>query len=73
MTKTFRLEGLDCAVCASKVERAVKSLDGVKSASVNFFTTKLTVGFDGDSPEKMTEAIKAAIKKANPDITVRGA
>lgn len=73
MTKTFRLEGLDCAVCASKVERAVKSLDGVKSASVNFLTTKLTVGFDGDSPEKMTESIKAVIKKANPDITVRGA
>ncbi len=73
MTKTFRLEGLDCAVCASKVERAVKSLDGVKSACVNLFTTKLTVGFDGDSPEKITEAIKSAIKKASPDITVRNA
>lgn len=43
MTKTYKLRDLDCANCAAKLERAVSKLDGVKSASVNFFAQKLTV------------------------------
>lgn len=30
MKKTFRLEGLDCANCAAKMENAIIELDGVK-------------------------------------------
>ena len=33
MKKTFKLEGLDCANCAAKIENAVKKIDGVSSAS----------------------------------------
>lgn len=73
MTRSYKLEGLDCPVCASKVERAVKSIDGVTSASVNFMTLRLTVEYSGDSPDKFADTLKAAIKKANPDVTVRGA
>ena len=30
MKKTFRLEGLDCANCAAKIEKKVKAMDGVR-------------------------------------------
>ena len=43
MKKTFRLEGLDCANCAAKIERGIAALDGVSNASVNFMTGKLTI------------------------------
>lgn len=72
MTKTFRLEGLDCPVCASKVERAVKALDGVKSASVSFLTAKLTIEYAGSAPENFDKTLKSAIRKANPDVSVKG-
>ena len=42
MKKNFKLEGLDCANCAAKIEKNVKKLDGVKDATVSFWrrTTK---------------------------------
>jgi Cd2+/Zn2+-exporting ATPase len=39
--KTLILEGLDCANCAAKIERAVQDIDGVSSASVDFASRKL--------------------------------
>ena len=39
MKKTFKLEDLDCATCAAKMETAIKKLDGVKDATVSFMTS----------------------------------
>ena len=36
MKKVFRLEGLDCAHCAAKIEERVSKLEGVKSVVINF-------------------------------------
>ena len=41
MKKQFRLEGLDCANCAAKMEKDIGALSGVTTASVNHMTTKL--------------------------------
>lgn len=70
MKNVFILEGLDCANCAAKVERAVSAIDGVTNVSVNFITTKLT--FDTETDDKaLLNTIKKAAKKADPDITVK--
>jgi copper chaperone CopZ len=45
MRKVFRLEGLGCANCAAKMERAITELDGVKNATVNFMTTKMIIDY----------------------------
>ena len=39
--KTYKIEGMHCASCALNIEKAVKKLKGVKSASVNFVMKKL--------------------------------
>jgi Cd2+/Zn2+-exporting ATPase len=39
----FRISGMDCGDCAAKLERRVAAVPGVKSATVNFGTGKLTV------------------------------
>ncbi|AUS96713.1 heavy metal transporter [Clostridium thermosuccinogenes] len=73
MKKKFILEGLGCANCAAKMEKAIKELDGVREASVNFITTKLII--DGED-EKMPEIIQAAekiIKKIEPDTVMKKA
>ncbi|MCK9470620.1 MAG: heavy metal translocating P-type ATPase [Bacilli bacterium] len=46
MRKDFKIEGMTCASCASAVERVTKKVDGVKSASVNLATEKLTIEYD---------------------------
>ena len=41
MKKTIKLIDLDCAHCAAKIENAVKKLDGVDDASINFMTMNI--------------------------------
>ena len=43
MKKVFKLEGLDCAHCAAKIEEKISKLEGVKSVVINFMTTKMTL------------------------------
>lgn len=71
MKKTFRLEGLDCAVCASKIEDAVRALDGVTSASVNFVTAKLIIESDYTDFAKIMKSVTAAVKKLGMDVVIR--
>lgn len=73
MKKTFRLEGLDCANCAAKIEKAINELDGVKEATVNFMTTKLVIeGDDEKMPTIIAEAEKV-VKKIEPDTVMKKA
>ena len=36
MKRSYRLEGLDCANCAAKLERELAKIEGVDSVTVNF-------------------------------------
>ena len=46
MKKKFKLQDLDCANCAAKMEEAIKKIDGVNDASVNFMMQKMTIDAD---------------------------
>ncbi len=70
MKKIFKLEDLDCANCAAKMERAIAKVDGVESVSVNFFTQKLTLeAADADFDSVLKNVVKTA-KKAEPDCRI---
>lgn len=43
---TYKLDGIDCASCALKIEDGVNKLDGVRSSSMNFMFMKFNVEFD---------------------------
>jgi len=73
MKKTFKLEGLDCANCAAKIENAVKVLDGVSSATVNFMTTKMVIEGDDSKFEEIEKAAIAIAKKIEPDVIIKKA
>lgn len=40
---TFRLEGLDCADCAAKLEKRIAGIPGVENVKLNFAAAKMTV------------------------------
>ena len=48
MKKKFKVENLDCAHCAAKMEEAIKKIPGVEDAVMNFMTQKLTLEIADD-------------------------
>ena len=70
MKKKFKLEDLDCANCAAKMECAVAKLEGVKSAEVSFLTQKMTIeAEEADFDRIMKQAVKVC-KKVEPDCRI---
>jgi Cu+-exporting ATPase len=57
----FGIEGMTCASCVRRVEKAIAAVPGVRSANVNLATERATVGFDDPAA---TGAVVAAISKA---------
>ncbi len=69
MKKKFTCD-IDCAACAAKVEDAIKKIDGVNDAKVNFMMQKFTLDADD---ARFDEILKEAIetgKKIEPDFSV---
>ena len=70
MKKTFEFEKLGCAHCASKMETAIRKIDGVSSASINYIMKKLTIeAEDAVFDEVLSKAVKAC-KKIEPDCKI---
>ena len=70
MKKVFKLEDLDCANCARKMEDGIKKIDGVTDASVNFLAQKLTLEADDDRFDAILKDVIKTCKKIEPDCTV---
>lgn len=71
MKKVYNLSDLDCANCASKMESAIKKIDGVTNASVNFMTQKMTIEVaDGKSMAEIMKEVKKVCHKVEPDCTI---
>ena len=70
MKKKFNLDNLDCANCAAKMEAAIKKLDGVIDASVNFLTQKMSITADDDRFDEIMQEVVKCIKKVEPDCSV---
>ena len=63
MKKKFKVENLDCAHCAAKMEEAIKNIPGVTDASMNFMTQKLTLELEDDVN------VEEIVDKAQEEIT----
>ena len=70
MKKKFKLEDLDCASCAAKMEDAIKKLDGVNDASVSFLTQKLTLDADDARFEAILEPAVKVCRRVEPDCKI---
>ena len=70
MKKVFKLEGLDCAHCATKIEEKVSKLEGVKSVVINFMTTKMTLESIDENIGEVVEKVKKLINEIEPDVNM---
>ncbi len=70
MKKKFKMDELQCAHCAAKMEDAIKKIPGVENANINFMMQKLTVEADeGDFDAIMAQAQKCC-DKIEPGIKI---
>lgn len=65
------LEGLNCANCASKIEKLTNEIDGVDNATLDFVTKRLRVNIVEENRSKgIIEEIKNIVKRLEPDVKV---
>lgn len=70
MKKKFKLQDLDCANCAAKMEEAIKKIDGVNDASVSFMTQKLTIDAVDDRFDAIMDEVEKVCAKVEPDTKI---
>ena len=70
MKKKFKLQDLDCANCAQKMEDAIKKIDGVTDASVSFMTQKMSIDADDERVEAIMDEVVKVCKKVEPDCVI---
>ncbi|MEG2531866.1 MAG: cation transporter [Gordonibacter sp.] len=70
MRKTFKLEDLDCANCAAKMEHSIKKIDGVNDATVSFMTQKLALDADDARFDAILDEVVRVCKKIEPDMVI---
>lgn len=70
MKKVYKLEGLDCAHCAGKIEEKIKKIDGLKSVVVNFMTAKMTLEADDNKFDTVFTEAKKIVNEFEPDVNV---
>ncbi|MBE5879297.1 MAG: heavy metal transporter [Lachnospiraceae bacterium] len=73
MKRNYRIEGLDCAHCAAKMEKNVSKVKGVKEVSINFLTTKMMLDLEEDNLDETIAGIEAAVLKVDPRVTLKRA
>ena len=69
MKRSFKLENLDCANCAAKMEEAITKLDSVDKAVISFMTQRLTIETENDMDEVLDQCQKA-IDKVEDDCRI---
>lgn len=68
MKYRFKLNGLDCPNCASKIEVKLNNDKNIRNASVNF--SKLTVSLETDLKSDVKKYISDIVKSIEPDVIV---
>ena len=67
-TETFPIEGMTCASCANRVQRALSKVEGVADATVNLATEQATVRYAPDQTgrDDLIATVAAAGYRAGP-------
>ena len=70
MKKKFKLEDLDCANCAAKMQHAIEKIDGVKSANISFMQQQLIIEAEESEFSRIMDLAAKACKKIEPDCKI---
>ena len=73
MKMSFNVQGMTCAACSARVEKATSAVPGVASVAVNLLKNSMEVQLADDAnTAEVTAAIEAAVKKAGYGASPKG-
>lgn len=73
MKISFNVQGMTCAACSARVEKATSAVPGVASVAVNLLKNSMEVQLVADAnATEVTAAIEAAVKKAGYGASPKG-
>lgn len=70
MKKTYKLQNLDCAHCAAKMERGIQKINGVSDAKVNFMASRLTIEAEDSGFDNVMKDVISVCRKIEPDCKI---
>ncbi len=70
MRKSYKLDEIDCANCARKLQDKIAALDGVQDVSVNFMTQKLTLQAEDDRFDDVLDRVVCLVGDIEPDCEI---
>ena len=70
MKKKFKLQDLDCANCAAKMEENIKKINGVNDANVSFMTQKMTIDAEDEKFDEIMQEVIKVCAKVEPDCKI---
>ena len=70
MKKVLKMQDLDCANCAAKMENAIKKIDGVNSVSISFMSQKMFLDVEDSKYDIVVKEIVKVCKKVDSDCEV---
>ena len=70
MRKSFKLDEIDCANCARKLQDELAKIDDVDAVSVNFLTQKLTLTAADERFDEVFDRVIALAARVEPDCEI---
>lgn len=72
MKKIVKITGIDCANCASELERAIAKIDEVIDVNINFITEKMIIEIEDNKYQEVVVQINKVKNKLEPDCNIIG-
>ena len=70
MKKRYMIKNLDCAVCATKLEKAIQKIDGVNEISISFLSEKMKLVIDETREHTIMNEINDVIHRLEPEVEI---
>lgn len=71
MKKTYKMENLDCANCAAKMEAKIKKIPGVSQATISFMQQKLIIEGESENWDSIMSEAANVCKKVESGCTIK--
>jgi Cd2+/Zn2+-exporting ATPase len=68
MDKSYEIQNLDCAHCGAKIEEAIRKLEGVEEAVLNFPLKKLRI--KGEHSEELLRQMNDTARSIEPEVVI---
>ncbi|MBQ2700493.1 MAG: heavy-metal-associated domain-containing protein [Clostridia bacterium] len=70
MKKVYKMQELECANCAAKMEEAIRRIPGVETVTISFMTQRMTIETDEEQHDRIMKEAAKCCRKFEPDCRI---